>query len=132
MDADALKSVPLFSSLSEEARKSLSTWITEATVSEGKHLVEEGDYSYDLFIIRDGTAEVLHDGQRVAELGPGDFFGEMGVLQKAKRGATVVAKSPMQLLVLSSWDVKRVRKNAPEVYSQLEDAIRQRSTESPA
>jgi CRP/FNR family cyclic AMP-dependent transcriptional regulator len=132
MDADALKSVPLFSALSEDARKSLSTWITEATVSEGKHLVEEGDYSYDLFIIREGTADVLHDGERVAELGPGDFFGEMGVLQKAKRGATVVAKSSMQLLVLSSWDVKRLRKSAPEVYSQLEEAIQERSAQSPA
>src|SRR3954451_8775361 len=106
MDADALKSVPLFSSLSEEARKSLSTWITGATVSEGKHLVEEGDYSYDLFIIRDGTADLLHHGHGVAKVGPGDFRGEMGVLQKAKRGETVVATSQMQLLVLSSWDVK--------------------------
>ena len=132
MDAESLKSVQLFASLPEETRKGLTTWITEATVSAGKQLVVEGDYSYDLFIIRDGTAEVLHDGQRVAELGPGDFFGEMGVLQKAKRGATVVAKSPMQLLVLSSWDVKRLRKSAPDVYRQLEEAIEQRSTESPA
>ena len=127
MDADALKSVSLFASLSDAARRGLATWINELSVSEGKHLVDEGDYSYDLFIIQDGTAEVLHGEEHVADLRPGDFFGEMGVLRKAKRGATVVATSRMHLLTLSSWDVKRLRKAAPEVYEQLTQAIEERS-----
>jgi CRP/FNR family transcriptional regulator, cyclic AMP receptor protein len=129
MDAEGLRSIPLFASLSDEARQKLATWVNEVSVSEGKHLVEEGDYSYDLFIIQDGTAEVLHDGEHVADLGPGDFFGEMGILQKAQRGATVVAKSPMELATLSSWDVKRLKRSAPEVLDQLTAAIEERSQE---
>jgi CRP/FNR family cyclic AMP-dependent transcriptional regulator len=126
MDAEGLASIPLFASLEEDTRRKLAFWVSELSVSDGKHLVEEGDYSYDLFIIQEGTAAVEHEGQTVAELGPGDFFGEMGVLQGAQRNATVVAKTPMRLLTLSSWDVKRLRKDAPEVLEQLGAAIEAR------
>ena len=127
MNAESLKSVPLFASLSDDARDELATWVSELTVSEGKHLVDQGDYSYDLFIIEEGTAEVLQDGEHVTELGPGQFFGEMGVLGRSQRNATVIAKSPMSLLTLSSWDVKRVRSAAPQVLDQLTKAIEERS-----
>jgi CRP-like cAMP-binding protein len=126
VDAERLKSVPLFASLSDDGRRQLATWINEVSVSEGKHLVDEGDFAYDLFLIEEGAAEVQHDGRHVADLGPGDFFGEIGVLEGGQRNATVVAKSPMRLLTLSSWDVKRLRKQAPEVVDQLTDAIAQR------
>ena len=127
MDAESLKTVPLFASLSDDNRDELATWVSELTVSEGKHLVDQGDYSYDLFIIEEGTAEVLQDGEHVTDLGPGDFFGEMGVLERSQRNATVIAKSPMRLLTLSSWDVKRVRSAAPQVLDQLAKAIEERS-----
>jgi cAMP-dependent protein kinase regulator len=129
VDAERLKSVPLFSSLSDDGRRKLATWVNEVSVSEGKHLVDEGDYAYDLFLIDEGNAEVLHDGQHVADLGPGDFFGEMGVLEGGRRNATVVASSPMRLLTLSNWDVKRLRKNAPEVVEQLNQAIAERRSQ---
>ena len=126
MDVQGLSSIPLFSSLPEDALRKLAFWTSELSVSEGKHLVEEGDYAYDLFIIQDGTAEVQHEGQKVAELGPGDFFGEMGVLKNEQRNATVVAKTPMRLLTLSHWDVKRLRKTAPDVLEQLQGVFEQR------
>lgn len=128
MDVQGLSSIPLFSSLSEDAQRKLAFWVSELSVSEGKHLVEEGDYAYDLFFIQDGTAEVQHDGQKVAELGPGEFFGEMGVLKNEQRNATVVAKTPMRLLTLSHWDVKRLRKTAPEVLDQLQGVLEQRES----
>ena len=127
MDVQGLSSVPLFSSLPEDALRKLAFWVSELSVSEGKNLVEEGDYAYDLFIIQDGTAAVEHDGAEVAELGPGDFFGEMGVLKNEQRNATVVAKTPMRLLTLSHWDVKRLRKTAPDVLEQLQGVFEQRS-----
>ena len=126
MDVQGLSSIPLFSSLSEDAQRKLAFWVSELSVSEGKHLVEEGDYAYDLFFIQDGIAEVQHDGRTVAELGPGEFFGEMGVLKNEQRNATVVAKTPMRLLTLSHWDVKRLRKTAPEVLEQLQGVLEQR------
>jgi CRP-like cAMP-binding protein len=127
MKAEELKSVPLFAPLSDDALRELATWIGEVKVSEGKHLVDEGDYAYDLFVIADGTAEVVQDGKKVAELGPGEFFGEMGVLGKGQRNATVISKSPMKLLALSHWDVDRMRKKAPQMLEQLAAAIEERS-----
>ena len=123
---DELDDVPLFQSLPEDARRKFATWVSEVSVPEGKHLAEEGEYAYDLFIIKDGSAEVVQDGKSVAELGPGEFFGEMGVLEKARRNATVVAKTQMTLLTLNAWDVKRLESKSPEAMRELESVIEQR------
>jgi CRP-like cAMP-binding protein len=127
---DALDDVPLFQSLPDDVRGKFATWVSELEVPAGQHLADEGEYAYDLFIIKDGTAEVIQDGKTVAELGPGEFFGEMGVLERAPRNATVVAKAPMTLLTLSSWDVKRLSSKSPEAIQQLQDVIEQRRQSS--
>jgi CRP-like cAMP-binding protein len=127
MDAQELGQIPLFSDLSEDDLRALSTYADEVTVSEGKHLVDEGGYAYDLFVIVEGQAQVIHGGDVVAELGPGDFFGEAGVLEKQQRNATVVAKSRMRLVTLTGWDLRRMRKQLGSVVEKLEQAIEQRS-----
>src|SRR4051794_18625589 len=124
------EAAPLSQSPPDDARRKFATWVSEVSVPEGKHLAEEGEYAYDLFIIKDGKAEVVQDGNSVAELGPGEFFGEMGVLEKAKRNATVVAKTPMTLLTLNAWDVKRLEKKSPDAMRQLEEVIEQRRQSS--
>jgi CRP/FNR family cyclic AMP-dependent transcriptional regulator len=126
MDAQELGQIPLFSDLSEEDLQALSTYADEVTVSEGKHLVDEGGYAYDLFVIVEGQAQVIVGGDVVAELGPGDFFGEAGVLEKQQRNATVVAKSRMRLVTLTGWDIRRMRKQLGSVVEKLEQAIEQR------
>ena len=126
MDADRLGSVPLFDTLDDHTRERFSVWVGELRVEPGHHLADEGDYAYELFVIEEGTADVIQDGETVAELGPGEFFGEMGVVERAKRNATVVAKSPMRLLTLSTWDVTRLRRESPEAMDQLLAAIEQR------
>ena len=125
--AEELKSIPLFASLSDDAKRELSVWLDEVKVSEGKHLVDEGDYAYDLFVIQEGTAEVTREGEQIAELGPGDFFGEMGILsEEGRRNATVVSKTPMKLLTLATYDVDRMKKKAPEMLDTLRSAIEER------
>jgi CRP/FNR family cyclic AMP-dependent transcriptional regulator len=126
MDAQELARIPLFSDLSEEDLKAVATYADEVTVSEGKHLVDEGGYAYDLWAIIEGTAQVLVGGQPVAELGPGDFFGEAGVLEKQQRNATVVANTRMRLVTLTGWDLRRMRKQLGPVMEKLEQAIEQR------
>ncbi|MDX6631125.1 MAG: family transcriptional regulator, cyclic receptor protein [Gaiellales bacterium] len=123
---EKLNGVPLFDKLPDDARERFAVWVSEIEVPAGQHLADEGEYAYDLFIIEDGAAEVTQDGKTVAELGPGEFFGEMGVLERAPRNATVVAKTPMTLLTLSSWDVKRLESKSPEAMKQLQDVIEQR------
>ena len=127
MNAEELKSVPLFADLSEDARRELAVWLEEVKVSEGKTLVEEGDYAYDLLVIVDGTAEVTRGGEHVADLGAGEFFGEIGILsEEGRRLATVVAKTDMKLLTLKQYDVDRMRKKAPEMIGELLEVVKER------
>src|SRR5947209_14372337 len=123
MDRDRLKTIPLFSSLSDKALNTVAVFATETSVSAGKRLVHEGDYSYDLIVIDDGTADVVKGGEVVGSLGPGDVFGEMGMLSGGKRTADVVATSPMRLITLSKWDLKRI---SDEVSGQLQALVEER------
>jgi CRP-like cAMP-binding protein len=126
MDAQELAKIPLFGDLSEEDLAAVATYADEVTVSEGKHLVDEGGYAYDLWAIIEGNAQVIVGGEVVAELGPGDFFGEAGVLEKQQRNATVVAKTRMRLVTLTGWDLRRMRKQLGPVMEKLEQAVDQR------
>ena len=126
MDSDRLRSIPLFSELADDDLKAVATYAAEISVGAGKHLVDEGDYSYALFAIEEGEAEVTRDGEQLNTLGPGDVFGEMGVLEKGLRNATVVAKTPMRLVTLSDWDVRRMRKQLGPVLERLQQKIEER------
>jgi CRP-like cAMP-binding protein len=123
MDPDHLKTIPLFSSLSDKALRTVSVFSSETAVSAGKRLVHEGDYSYELIVIETGTADVIKGGEVIGSLGPGDVFGEMGMLSGGKRTADVIATSPMQLITLSKWDLKRI---STEVSDQLQSLVEQR------
>lgn len=123
MDTDHLKTIPLFSSLSDKALNTVSVFATETSVSTGKRLVHEGDYSYDLIVIESGTADVIKDGKIIGSLGPGDVFGEMGMLSGGRRMADVVATSSMRLITLSKSDLRRI---SAEVSDQLQSLVEQR------
>jgi len=123
MDPDNLKAIPLFSSLSEKALNTVAVFATETSVSAGKRLVHEGDYSYELIVIESGTADVVKGGEIIGSLGPGDVFGEMGMLSGSRRTADVIATSPMRLITLSKWDLKRI---STEVSDQLQSLVGQR------
>src|SRR5687768_3007487 len=113
MNETRLAELPLFEGMDDEALRTVSKLAQEVSVSEGAELVREGDYSYELTIIDEGQAEVAHDGQVVATLGPGDVFGEAGVLSKGMRNATVRASTPMRLITLTGWDLRRLRSRIP-------------------
>jgi CRP-like cAMP-binding protein len=123
MDPDYLKRIPLFSSLSEKALKTVAVFASETSVSAGKRLVHVGDYSYELIVIESGTADVIKDDEVIASLGPGEVFGEMGMLTGAKRNADVIATSDMHLITLSKWDLKRI---SGEVGEQLQTLVDER------
>jgi CRP/FNR family cyclic AMP-dependent transcriptional regulator len=127
MDAARLKTISVFSDLDDESLEAISKLAAEVSVPEGKELVREGDYSYDLIAIEDGTAKVHHDDETVAELGPGDVVGEMGVLERAQRNASVTATSPMMLVTLTGWDIRKLRKQAPDAVERLQQLVAARS-----
>lgn len=126
MDAERLKSIRLFESFTDDQLRQIAPFADETSVAEGERLVREGDFSYELIGIEEGTAEVSRDGQVVAELGPGDFFGEIGVMERSLRTATVTATSRMRLITLTRWELKRMEKDMPEAMEQLEQAADER------
>jgi CRP/FNR family transcriptional regulator, cyclic AMP receptor protein len=129
MNLDQLKAVRLFSSLSKKELEQLSQWTDQISVAEGHQLAREGEFAHEFFVIEDGTAEVLKDGQRIAELGPGDFFGEIGLIETERRTATVVATRPMELIVMFQREFKQMEQAMPAVADRIRAAIRARLDE---
>ena len=130
MDPARLKRIPVFADLDDEELGHIAALAAEVSVPDGKELVREGDYSYDVLAIEEGTARVERHGQYVGDVGPGDVVGEMGVLERSQRNATVVATSPMLLVTLTSWDIRRLQKTAPNAVDHLREVVAQRSDQA--
>jgi len=126
MEEKRLESAPLFTGLGKKERKALATRTDRLEVPEGKQLAREGDFAYEFFVITKGTAEVTHGSDHVADLGPGDFFGEMGILGHQRRVATVTATSPMEVIVMTEQALRSLNREEPEVARRLEQAIQER------
>ena len=123
MDPDNLRAVPLFAEMADRDLRVIATFATEDSVPAGATLMREGDYSNEMVAIETGTADVLQGDRTVASLGPGDIVGEMGVLERELRNASVVATSPMRLVRMTNWDVKRLPK---ETRARLAELVQNR------
>ena len=108
MDPSRLTAIPIFSELSEDEAKRLAAFATETSAAEGQMLMKEGDYSVELIAIEEGTADVIQGGDKIASLGAGDLIGEMGLLERRPRNADVIASSPMRLIKLTHWEIRRM------------------------
>jgi CRP/FNR family cyclic AMP-dependent transcriptional regulator len=126
VDPGRLKSIPLFVDISDEELAQIATFAQEISVEAGRVLVREGDFSYEFMAIEQGEAEVTRGGEHVADLGPGDFFGEMGLLEKTLRNATVTAKTPMQLVTLTGWDLRRFERTVPHAVGRVREVLEER------
>lgn len=126
MDPARLASLPLFSGLDRHELESLSRFADEVDVRDGEQVVEEGDFGYEFFAIEGGTAEVRRGDDAVAELGPGDFFGEQALTGDARRDAAVVATSPMTAVVMTRSAFHQMRRDHPQVCDRIEAAVRDR------
>jgi CRP/FNR family transcriptional regulator, cyclic AMP receptor protein len=129
MDPDNLRAVPVFASMAEPDLRMIATFASEDSVPAGATLMREGDYSNEMVAIESGTADVIRDGRKLAGLGPGDVFGERGVLERELRTASIVASSPMRLIRLTSWDVKRL---PVEIRDRLAELVETRRSPDPA
>jgi CRP-like cAMP-binding protein len=115
MDPERLRAIPVFASLDPETLHAVAVFAGEASVADGSQIVSEGDYAHQFMAIEEGTADVIRGDETIAKLGPGDFFGEIGVVEKTLRSASVVATSPMRLIVLTRWELKRAGRAALEL-----------------
>ncbi len=127
MDATQLKRIPVFSDASDEELRRVAIFAESKEVPEGEVVIEEGGFSRELLAIEDGTAEVTRQGEHIADLGPGDIFGEAGMLDDQMRSATVTAKSRLRLISMRHFEVQRLKKDAPDVYRRIEQLVEERS-----
>lgn len=128
MDVGRLRNIPIFAAMSDADLRRIATFATEDSAEAGTTLVREGDYSTELIAIEEGTAEVLQGNRRIATLGPGDVFGEIGVLEKDLRNASVVATSPIRMVKLTTWEIKRL---TPETVARLRELVNERRLAAP-
>jgi CRP-like cAMP-binding protein len=117
--AGLLEHVELFAALESAARQAIAERLSEAEFAPGHLLMREGDAGTGLFLIIDGTAEVVREGHAIASLGPGDFVGELSVIDRQPRLATVFARTPMRCLALASWDLEQLIRGDPAIAMSL-------------
>lgn len=103
MNQERLKRIALFSDLDEQALRELAMTAKETSVVAGETIVRCGDFPYELAVIDEGVARVELDDSDVLRLGPGELFGELGVLGRNTRTATIVAETDCRLIALSTW-----------------------------
>jgi CRP-like cAMP-binding protein len=113
----ALKGVPA------EELDAVARVATEREFAEGETLMSEGDFGHSLFLVEEGTADVLAHGAKVGEVKPGNIVGEVAVLASGRRIASVVATSPVRVIALFKRDVWGLENDAPEASRRLRAAI---------
>jgi CRP-like cAMP-binding protein len=132
MDPNRLKQIPIFSQLSEEEAKRLAAFATETSVADGQILMKQGDYSTELIGIEEGTADVIRDGKKIASLKDGDLIGEMGLLEREPRSADVIATSPMRVMKLTHWEIRRMSEDTLDRIKEIVATRRQEGVADPA
>jgi cAMP-dependent protein kinase regulator len=126
MDESSLRSIALFESLPRDELSAVAQHADEIDAPQGTQLVRQGEFAYEFFVIEDGSADVLRDGEKIAELGPGDFLGEMGIVGKVVRNATVVTTSDSDVIVMTGQAFRSMARLNPEVASRISEAVEER------
>ena len=126
MQEQNVLSIPLFAGLSRKERQTIAQRADELDFEEGRHLVREGEFAYEFFVIREGTAEVTHDGKHLADLAPGDFFGEQALMGGVRRNASVVTTSPIKVVVMTPQLFRQTKRELPAVCQRITEAVEER------
>jgi CPA1 family monovalent cation:H+ antiporter len=120
METSRVSAFPLLADLPAAELDEMASALSEVEVHAGANVVTLDAWGTAIYFIEQGNAEVLNEGGEATEtLGPGDMFGEIGLLLTGQRTATVVARTPMRLLVLSDQDFQRIRERVPELERSL-------------
>jgi CRP-like cAMP-binding protein len=129
VDADRLAQLPLFRELPRRDLERVARWADEVDVPAGKHLMDEGTFPHEFMVIESGSAEVLHGEQHLADLGPGDFFGEIALMAEHRRTATVTATSALRIVVMHERDFRVMEDEMPEIATRIRGVMEERREE---
>ncbi|TMM05985.1 MAG: cyclic nucleotide-binding domain-containing protein [Actinobacteria bacterium] len=123
---DLIRKVPLFARCSRAELKEIAMLADEIDLREGKEMTREGAPGREFFVLLEGTADVKKNSRRVNTLGPGDFFGEIALVSREPRTATVIATSPVRALVITDRSFRRLLDDAPRVQTKVMEAMAER------
>jgi CRP-like cAMP-binding protein len=123
---DLIKGVPLFSAASKQELAEIASIADEIDLPEGKVLIKEGDSGREFFVLIEGTAEVERGGKKVASIGPGDFFGEISLISKTPRNATITTTSPVRALVITDRAFRSLLDHSPQIQIGVLSALAER------
>jgi CRP/FNR family cyclic AMP-dependent transcriptional regulator len=123
---DLIRKVPLFARCSRAELKEIALLADEIDLHEGKEMTREGAPGREFFVLLEGTADVKKNTRRVNTLGPGDLFGEIALVSREPRTATVIATSPVRALVITDRSFRRLLDDAPQVQTKVMEAMAER------
>lgn len=128
-ELELLSRVPLFSTCSRRELREIASLGTPVEVDEGRVLTKQGAPGREFFLVLEGKAECIVKGRRVAVFGPGDYFGELAVIEGGTRTATVTATTPMELLVLSTSEFASLLRSSSSIGIKMLTALARRVRE---
>jgi CRP-like cAMP-binding protein len=126
---DLIKRVPLFSKLSKSKLNEVASIADEIDLPKGKQLTREGERGREFFVLIDGQAEVRKSGRRINTLGPGDFLGEISLVTKVPRTATVTTNEPTRALVITDRAFAQLLRDSPQISQGVLEAMGERLSE---
>jgi CRP/FNR family cyclic AMP-dependent transcriptional regulator len=118
-----LASVPLFRGLTNKELRDIAKATVELDIEQGREFVTQGDVGREAFVIVEGTAEAYRNGKKIGELGPGACVGELALLDHGPRTASVVAATPLTVLVLGPREFSGVLDEVPTLNHKLLEAL---------
>lgn len=125
-NTDFLARVPLFSNCTPDEIEVIAQAVQEQSYEPGQIIVTQGSPGQAFYLVVSGRVEILRDGKSLGAFGPGDFFGEMSLIDNAPRSATIRALEPARCLMLSSWDFKAILERTPTIAIRLLEVLSRR------
>jgi putative ABC transport system ATP-binding protein len=126
MDASRLRALDLFGGLSDEQLEQVAGWSEEVEVDVGEYLIRRDGFGHEFFVILEGTAEAMDGDTHLADMVPGEFFGELALVDQARRSASVRATTPMRLAVMSRQQFLSMVEAMPPVEQRVRAKITER------
>jgi CRP-like cAMP-binding protein len=126
MNASRLRGIDLFDGLSDEQLEQVAGWSHEVEVEIGQYLIRRDGVGHEFFVILEGKAEAMDGETHLADMVVGEFFGELALVDRTPRSATVRATTPMRLAVMSRQQFLSMVRTIPPVEQRVRDKIAER------
>lgn len=123
---ELIRQVPLFSRCSRAELKEIAKLADEIDLRQGKEMTREGAPGREFFVLLEGTADVRKKGRKINTLGAGDFFGEISLVSRQPRTATVTATSPVRALVVTDYSFRHLLDESPQIKTKVMEAMAER------